>query len=275
MLLFAVVEVQRQAAAVVGRGFLQQIALGALNDIPGRGPAVFCRHAHGLESAVIHGQDAAGVNAVVDVGRIVHPVGLPEQAHDVADVVDIQVHEGTAGAVGIKRRGHLPRAERIVPAGILAEIALHQLHRANAGQQLPDLIIVFQILGGQRLKEEDPFVAGEGGQLFGLGRRGGHGLFHNDMLARFQRHFGIAGVLQIGDGQIDHIHPLQQLQVVGGALRHMVPGAELRRQRRAPLGAAQRLHLKRRVRPGQPGQKLLDDHPGAQDAKLHLLFHSS
>ena len=82
--LFAVVEVQRQAAAVVGRGFLQQIALGALNDIPSRGPAVFCRHAHGLEAAVIHGQDAAGVNAVVDVGRVVHPVGLPEQAHDVS-----------------------------------------------------------------------------------------------------------------------------------------------------------------------------------------------
>ena len=37
-----------------------------------------------------------------------------------------------------------------------------------------------------------------------------HGLFHNDVLACLQRHPGVAGVLQIGHGNVDHVYPLQQ-----------------------------------------------------------------
>ena len=72
-----------------------------------------------------------------------------------------------------------------------------------------DLVVVFEVLGGHGLKQEHLFAAGQRRQLLGLGSGAGHRLFHNDMLPRFQRHLGIAVMLQVGHGQLDHIHPLQ------------------------------------------------------------------
>ena len=209
VLFLALIGVEGHAAAPVGRGFLQDIALCALDDIPGRRTAVLGGHADCLEAVVLHGQDTAGVDAALHVGQVVHLIRLTEQAHDIADVVDIQIHQGTARTLRVKGDRRFPGTEGIVAAGILAEIALHQLHPANAGQQLPDLVVVFEVLGGHGLKQEHLFAAGQRRQLLGLGSGAGHGLFHNDMLARFQRHLGIAVMLQVGHGQIDHIHPLQ------------------------------------------------------------------
>ena len=38
------------------------------------------------------------------------------------------------------------------------------------------------------------------------------------MLPRLDGHLGIAGVLVVRHGQIDHVHVLQQLKIVGGML---------------------------------------------------------
>ena len=120
----------------------------ALNDVPGRGRAVLGGDAHSLEAAVIHRQDAAGVDAALHVGGIFYLIRLAEQAHDIAHIVHAQIHQGTAGTGRIKGRLHIACTESIVPAGILAEIALHQPDSAHPGQQLPDLGVIFQILGG-------------------------------------------------------------------------------------------------------------------------------
>ena len=168
MLLPPLVRVEGDAAAPVGGGFLQNIALRALDDVPGGSTAVLSRHADGPEAVVIHGQDAAGVDAALDVGGVVHLIRLPEQAHHVADVVHVQVHQCAARAGRVKGSGGLPGAECVVPAGILAEVALHQLHRADAGQQLPDLVVIFKVLGGHGFEQKDLFPPGQIGQLLGL-----------------------------------------------------------------------------------------------------------
>ena len=62
-LLFA--EQNGHAAAPVGRGFLHDIALCALDDIPGRRTAVLGGHADCLEAVVLHGQDTAGVEMCI------------------------------------------------------------------------------------------------------------------------------------------------------------------------------------------------------------------
>ena len=137
-----------------------------------------------------------------------HLIRLTEQAHDVADVVDVQIHQCAARTGRVKGDRRLPGAEGIVPAGILAEVALHQLYFAHAGQQLADLVVIFQILGGHGLEQEDLPAAGQIRQLLCLQGIDGHRLFHDDVLPRLDGHLGIAGVLVVRHGQIDHVHVL-------------------------------------------------------------------
>ena len=174
-----------------------------------------------------------------------HLIRLTEQTHDVADVVDVQVHQRTARTGRVKGDRRFPGAESIVPAGILAEVALHQLHFAYAGQQFADLVVIFQILGGHGLEQEDFPAAGQIRQLLCLQGIDGHRLFHDDVLPRLDGHLGIAGVLVVRHGQIDHVHVLQQLKIVGGMLGDAVLFAQLPRRLCAALGAADALHRKR------------------------------
>lgn len=81
-------------------------------------------------------------------------------------------------------------------------------------------------------------------QFFCLGRRGCQRLFHNNMFACFQRHAGIAHMLQVRHCNVHHIHPLQQFQKIGGVLRHAVLAAKALSQLGAALGAADGLHRK-------------------------------
>lgn len=76
----AVVQVQGQGAAEIGGALLEQITLGALDQIAGGCGAVLGGNADRLEGAVIHGEDAAGIDALFDVGGIVHLLGFPKQA---------------------------------------------------------------------------------------------------------------------------------------------------------------------------------------------------
>ena len=265
VLFLALVRVEGDAAAAVGGGLLQDIALRALNNVPGRGRAVLGGDAHGLEAAVIHGQDAAGVDAALYVGGIFGLIRLPEQAHDVAYIIYAKIHQGTAGTGRVKGRLYIACTEGIVPAGILAEIALYQLHGANAGQQLPDLCVVFKVLGGDGFKQEHLFVPCQIYQFFSLGRRGCQRLFHNNMFACFQRHAGIAHMLQVRHCNVHHIHPLQQFQKIGGVLRHAVLAAKALSQLGTALGAADGLHRKRRVL-CKPWQKFPHDLARAKNA---------
>ena len=268
MLFLALVGVEGDAAAAVGGGFLLDVTLRALNDAPGRGGTVLGSHAHGLEAGVVHGQDAAGVDAALHVGGVVHLIRL---AHDVADVVHAQIHQGTARTGRVEHRGRFSGAESVVPAGILAEIALHQPDRAHPGQQLPDLGVIFQILGGDGLKQEHLFVACQCHQLFRLCRAGSQRLFHNDVFPGLQRHPRKADVLQVGHGNVHHIHPLQQLQIVGGVLRHAILSAQLLCLFGAAGRAAQCLHRKRRVF-HEPRQKFLHDLARAKNAHFHVVL---
>src|SRR5699024_12004748 len=86
--------------------------------------------------------------------------------------------------------------------------------------------VVFQVLGGHRLKEEAAFPVGQTGQGRRLAGAGGQGLFHNDVPAGLQRRLGVGGVQQVGQGDVDHVHRRQQLAVVGDVERHAVLGAE-------------------------------------------------
>ena len=265
MLLLALVGVEGDAAATVGGGFLQDIALRALNDVPGRGRAVLGGDAHSLEAAVIHRQDAAGVDAALHVGGIFYLIRLAEQAHDIAHIVHAQIHQGTAGTGRVKGRLYIACTEGIVPAGILAEIALYQLYGADAGQQLPDLCVIFKILGGHSLEQKHLFAPRQLHQLFGLCCRGGQRLFHDHVFACLQRHAGVAHMLQVRHCDVHHIHPLQQLQKVGGVLRHAILAAKALGQLGAALGAADGLHRKGRVL-HQPGQKFPHDLSRAKNA---------
>ena len=184
MLLLALVGMEGHAAAVVRGGFLQDIALRALNDAAGRGCAVLGGKAYRLEAAVIHHQHTAGVDIALHVGGIHRLVGLTEQTHDVADVVHAQIHQCAARAQRVEHRRGLPGAKDVVPAGILAEAALYHAYRAHPGQQLPEFGVVGLVLGGHSLKEEQPLALCQRSQFLGLGGGHRHGLFHNDVLAR-------------------------------------------------------------------------------------------
>ena len=271
MLLPAVVEVEGDRPADVGGALLEQVAPGALNDVPCRRAAVLGRDADRLEGAVIHGQDAAGVDAALDVGGVVDLLRLAEEAHNVADVVDAQVHQGPARLLRVKDRGGLPGAEGVVPAGILAEVALDQLHLPHPRQQLAQLAVIFEVLGGHGLEEEAPLPVGQGGQRRRLGSAGGQRLFDDDVPARLQRRFGVGGVQKVGQGDIDGVHRRQQLFVFGGVEGHAVLRAEGGGLVRAARGAAQGRHLKGPAG-GQPGQKLLHDLAAAHDAQFHPAF---
>ena len=252
-------------ATEIGGALLQQVAPRALDDIAGRRGAVLGGDADRLERAVVHGQNAAGVDALFHVGGVVHLLGLAEKAHDVADVVDRQVHQRAARLLRVEHGGGLSGAESVVPAGILAEIALYQLDLPHPGQQLAQLAVIFQVLGGHRLKEEAAFPVGQRGQGRGFAGTGGQGLFHDDVPARFQRRFGIGGVEEVGQGDVDHVHRGQQLAVIGDVEGHAVLGAEGGRLIGAALGAAQGRHLEGRAG-RQPGQELLHDLPAAHNA---------
>ena len=102
-------------------------------------------------------------------------------------------------------------------------------------------------------------------QFFGLGCRGGHGLFHNDMLAGIQCNAGIPHMLQIRHRDIHRVHPLEQFQKIGGTLRHAVFFAQLLRKRCAAGRRADSLHRKRRVF-HKPRQKFLHDLARAKNA---------
>ena len=91
-----------RGAAEIGGGLLEQIAPGALDHIPGRGRTILGGDAHRLEGAVIHGQNAAGINSPLDVGGIVHLLGLSKQPHDVTDVIDGQVIRAPPACWGSK-----------------------------------------------------------------------------------------------------------------------------------------------------------------------------
>ena len=102
-------------------------------------------------------------------------------------------------------------------------------------------------------------------QLFRLCRAGSQRLFYNDVFPGLQRHPRKADVLQVGHGNVHHIHPLQQLQIVGGVLRHAILAAKALGQLGAALGAADGLHRKGRVL-HQPGQKFPHDLSRAKNA---------
>ena len=266
MFFLALIGVEGDAAAEVGGGFLEQIPLGTLNDVPGRGTAVLGIDAHGLEAAILHRQHAAGVDAPGDVGRIVDLVGRAEEAHHIADIVDAQVHQCAAGAGRVKGRPDLAGAEIMIPAGILAEITLHHRDGAHLGQHLTDLGVVVLILRGDSLEEEELFAPGQLGQLFGQRRRGGHRLFDDDVASRFQSGTGIFYVHDIRYGDIHNVHPAQQFVVAGGVARHTILVAEGLCCTGAPLRAAKSLDLEGAFRPGEPGQELPDDHACAENA---------
>ena len=86
------------------------------------------------------------------------------------------------------------------------------------------------------------------------------------MLARLKGHLGVAGVLVVRHGQIDHIDPLQQLKIIGRVLRDMVLLTQLGGRGRTALGAAKGLYRERRVLPRQPRQKFPHDHARAQNS---------
>ena len=85
------------------------------------------------------------------------------------------------------------------------------------------------------------------------------------MFACFQRHAGVAHMLQVRHCNVHHIHPLQQFQKIGGVLRHAVLAAKALSQLGAALGAADGLHRKRRVL-CKPWQKFPHDLARAKNA---------
>ena len=69
-LLCAVVPAQGHRAAEVGRRVLDQTALRALDQIPGGGGTVLGGDAGGLEGGIFQQQDAADVNAALQIGVV-------------------------------------------------------------------------------------------------------------------------------------------------------------------------------------------------------------
>ena len=108
-------------------------------------------------------------------------------------------------------------------------------------------------------------------QLFRLCRAGSQRLFHDDVFPGLQRHPHKTDVLQVGHGNVHHIHPLQQLQIVGGVLRHAILSAQLLCLFGAAGRAAQCLHRKRRVF-HEPRQKFLHDLARAKNAHFHVVL---
>ena len=193
-------------------------------------------------------------------------VGCAEKAHHIADVVDAEVHQRAAGTGRVEGRPDPADAEIVIPAGILAEIALHHGDSAHLGQHLTELGVVVLILGGDGLEEEELFAPGQLGQLFGLRRRGGHRLFHDHMASGLEGCTGVFYVQDIRHGDIHYVYQAQQFVVAGGVAGHAVLTAEGLRLLSAPLRAAEGLDLEGAFRPCEPRQELPDDHACAENA---------
>ncbi|MDX8419815.1 hypothetical protein MOZ60_06865 [Stecheria sp. CLA-KB-P133] len=74
----------------------------SLNGAGYRRFAVFGRNSNRLESTIVHGQNTRSVDAFFNVGMIRNILWLTKQATDKTDVVNIEVHQGTTGFMGIK-----------------------------------------------------------------------------------------------------------------------------------------------------------------------------
>ena len=133
---------------------------------------------------VFQNQDAAGVDAVgVAVRVIVDRFRVTKESNDKINIINIEIHQGSAAVGGVKHRRSLPIHKGIIPAGILAEGARYRLDVTNLLCKQLCHTIVRMVDGRNSLQQVQMALFRKAEQFIQLRHGGNDGLLAENVLS--------------------------------------------------------------------------------------------